>query len=359
MKRFLRLVMHILLWTVIGFIFAIPRLGDVGHRQGVILSSLAQWWSWGLLSPIVLAVDRRLPFSSRQLNRRVFSHLAISPIAAIIYIYLFHVLMAAMGLDSLSHLRGWGLIDYSVHGIFFLWSMMVYLLIVGARQIDHYRYTNRVNELRIERLERGFSQARLNSLRAQLNPHFLFNTLNTISAQTESDPRMARTMIAHLGDMLRASLDSIDGNEIILQEELDVLDHYLAIQRLRFGDRLRIRIAVAPDVTRALIPALLLQPLVENSIQHGFSKRPEGGTIEVVAEKSENHLRLRVVDDGLGLPENWTPMSSKGLGIALTRERVVGMGPRENGRFSISRRPTGGTEVEITIPLSIRHGTAS
>jgi len=359
MKRLLRLLMQILLWTTIGFIFAIPRLGGAGHRQGVILSSLAQWWSWGLLSPIVLAFDRRLHFSSDQLRRRVFTHLAISPFAAIIYIYLFHIIMAFMGLDTLSHVQGWGLIDYSLHGIFFLWSIMVYLLIVGIRQIDHYRYENTLNELRIERLERSFSQARLNLLRAQLNPHFLFNTLNTISAQTESEPRAARTMIAHLGDMLRASLDSIDGREITLQEELGVLDHYLAIQRLRFGDRLKIQTAVSPDVRRALIPALLLQPLVENALQHGLSKRPEGGTLEVIANKSGNQLHIRVVDDGLGLPEDWTPISSHGLGLALTRERVIGMGAEEKGRFWISRCPTGGTEVEITIPLSIQHGAAS
>jgi two-component sensor histidine kinase len=351
--------MQILLWTTIGFIFAVPRLGGVGHRQNVILSSLAQWWSWGLLSPIVLAIDRRLPFSSDQLKRRVFTHLAISPAAAIIYIYLFHVVMASMGLDTLSHVRGWDLVDYSLHGIFVLWSIMVYLLIVGVRQIDHYRYENTLSELRIERLERSFSQARLDLLRAQLNPHFLFNTLNTISAQTESEPGTARTMIAHLGDMLRASIDSIDRREITLQEELDVLDHYLAIQRLRFGDRLKIQTAVSPDVRRALIPALLLQPLVENAIQHGFSKRPEGGRIEVVAEKSGNHLRLRVVDDGSGLPDAWNPTSSRGLGLALTRERVVGTGVEEKGRFWISRASNGGTEVEITIPLLIQQGAAS
>jgi len=348
--------MHLLLWTTIGFIFAIPRLGGVGQRQGVILSSLAQWWSWGLLSPIVLAIDRSLPFSSDQLRRRGFTHLVISPVAAIVYIYLFHILMVSMGLDTLSHLRGWGLINYSLHGIFFLWSIMVYLLIVGVRQIDHYRYENTLNQLRIERLERNFSQARLNLLRAQLNPHFLFNTLNSISAQTESEPQTARTMIAHLGDLLRASLESTDGREITLQEEMNALDHYLAIQKLRFGDRLKIQTTLSPDVRNAMIPALLLQPLAENAIQHGLSKRPEGGTLRVIAGKSGNHLHIRVVDDGLGLPADWTPTSSNGLGLALTRERVIGMGGEQKGQFFISRCPNGGTEVKIAIPLSTQHG---
>jgi len=232
---------------------------------------------------------------------------------------------------------------------------MVYLLIVGVRQIDHYRYENTLNQFRIERLERNFSQARLNLLRAQLNPHFLFNTLNSISAQTESEPRTARTMIAHLGDLLRASLDSIDGREITLQEEMNVLDHYLAIQKLRFGDRLNIQTTVSLDVRKAMVPALLLQPLVENAIQHGLSKRPEGGTLKVIASKSGNHLHIRVADDGLGLPEDWTPISSHGLGLALTQERVIGMG-EQKGQFWISRCPNGGTEVKIAIPLSIQHG---
>lgn len=355
MKQTLRLMAQVLLWSVVGLIFAVPRLGGPGNREGVILSSLAQWWSWGILSPMILALDRRLPFTIAQLSGRMLIHLALSPIVAMIYIYLFHLLMAMLRLDTLAHLQGWGLMDYSLHGIFFLWCIMVYLFIVALSQIDQYRHEDSLKELQIERLERSSSQAHLYALRMQLNPHFLFNTLNTISAQTEGNPRMARAMIGHLGDMLRASLDSTDGKETTLQAELEVLGQYLAIQQLRFGDRLTIRIAVAPEVTQALVPPLLLQPLVENSIQHGFAKRSEGGTIEISADKSGNHLRLRVVDDGIGLPEDWVPELSNGLGLALTRERVAATGIGEKGQFSISRRSLGGTEVQITIPLCVAH----
>lgn len=355
MSRTLRVMAQILLWSVVGLMFAVPRLGGPGEREGVILSSLAQWWSWGLLSPAILALDRRLPLKTVQLARRVLIHMAASPFVAMIYIYLFHLLMATMGLDTLTHLEGWGLIDYSLHGIFFLWCIMVYLFIVGASQIDRYRSDHSMKELQIERLERSSSQAHLYALRAQLNPHFLFNTLNMISAQTERNPRMARAMIGHLGDMLRASLDSTDGKETTLQAEIDVLGHYLAIQKLRFGDRLTVRIAVSPEVSQALVPVLLLQPLVENSIQHGFEKRPEGGTIEIIADKRLNRLHLRVIDDGVGLPEGLEPALSTGLGLTLTRERVTATGVDEKGEFSISRRPHGGTEVVITLPLVHQH----
>jgi len=204
----------------------------------------------------------------------------------------------------------------------------------------------------LERLERRFSEARLNSLRMQLDPHFLFNALNTISSQVEREPRLARTMIEHLGDLLRMSLESRDRQEIPLSEELAFLDHYIAIQRIRFGDRLRIELQIDPRVANSFVPSLLLQPLVENAIRHGLSHRSSGGTVIVSAQPAGDQLEIRVLDDGVGLPEDWALETAPGLGLSLTRDRIAGLYPGGASQFAVQRRATGGTEVVIVLPLT-------
>ena len=185
----------------------------------------------------------------------------------------------------------------------------------------------------------------------QLDPHFLFNALNTISSQVERDPRLARTMIEHLGDLLRLSLDARGRQEIPLAEELAFLDHYIAIQKIRFAENLRIEIQIAPEVKYALVPCLIVQPLVENAIRHGISQRASGGTVTVTAERDRNQARIRVLDDGVGLPPGWALEESSGTGLSVTRERILGLHPNGNSRFSVRAREGGGTEVEISLPL--------
>jgi LytS/YehU family sensor histidine kinase len=198
----------------------------------------------------------------------------------------------------------------------------------------------------------------------QLDPHFLFNALNTISSQVERNPRLARTMIEHLGDLLRLSLDARDRQEIPLAEELAFLDHYIAIQKIRFAENLRIEIEVAPEVKYALVPCLIVQPLVENAIRHGISRRASGGSVKVTARCNEGQLDIsvldiRVEDDGVGLPPGWTLETSSGMGLSVTRERIVGLHPDGASRFSVRPRDGGGTEVEISLPLRFAGEQAS
>jgi LytS/YehU family sensor histidine kinase len=205
----------------------------------------------------------------------------------------------------------------------------------------------------MERLERSFSEARLNGLRMQLDPHFLFNALNTISAQLEREPRLARKMIEHLGDLLRLSLSSQSRSVVPLAEELAFLEHYLAIQKVRFGDSLRVTIQLSPDVHRALVPGMLLQPLVENAIRHGLAPRAGGGTIIVGAERMRDELHITVLDDGVGLPPGWSLENQTGLGLSITRERIAGLYPEGSSYFSVNSRAAGGTAVEIHFPLRL------
>jgi LytS/YehU family sensor histidine kinase len=165
-------------------------------------------------------------------------------------------------------------------------------------------------------------------------------------------------MIGHLGDLLRLSLESKDRQEVPLAEEMAFLEHYLAIQKIRFGDSLRIETDIAPDVKFTAVPSLFVQPLVENAIRHGISRRSSGGTVMVTAQRVEDRVEIRVSDDGVGLPPDWTLENCSGLGLSITRERVAGLHPNEKSRFAVTRRSGGGTEVAISLPFHLVDGVS-
>jgi two-component system LytT family sensor kinase len=340
----------VLAWTAVGAVFALPGMAAGPNWRRALLLSLAQWWSWGLVAPFIVGVDRRLPFSEKQLARRILLHSLLSFPVTAAYMYVYAAVRALMGFEQWAAVYNPQTLLMALRGMF-LWSWLVYWLIAGAWQVYQYYERYLSSELRMARLERQFTEARLNALRMQLDPHFLFNALNTISSQVERDPRLARSMIEHLGDLLRLSIESRDREEIPLAEELAFLDHYLAIQRIRFGDKLRIDMWIDPDVMYASVPCLFIQPLVENAIRHGISRRASGGTVVVSAERANGSLLVRVIDDGVGLPPGWTLGASAGLGLSLTRDRIAGLYPN-GSQFDIRHRPEGGTEVEIALPLN-------
>jgi len=355
-NRWTHWIAAILLWSALGVLFALPGLSSSNWSRA-LLGHLAQWWSWGLVTPLIFWIDARLPFKESQLGRCILAHLPTSVALTILYFYVFMAMRALFGLGAWNVLTNPRSLATAFQGL--LWNWVVYWVIFGVIQTFRYYEHYLASELRLERMERSFSQARLNALRMQLDPHFLFNALNTISSQVERDPRLARTMIEHLGDLLRLSLEARDRQEIPLAEELAFLDHYVAIQKIRFADNLRIEIQVPPEVKYALVPCLIVQPLVENAIRHGISHRAAGGTVTVTAEQGPNQLEIRVTDDGVGLPPGLTLETSSGMGLSVTRERIVGLHPDGNSSFSVRPLAGGGTEVEISLPLRFAGERAS
>ena len=339
-------------WTVIGVIFALPNIGSNGSALIALGFSLTQWWAWGLIAPLVVAADRRLPFSDRQLARRLGAHVVLSLAFTVLYVYVGAALRATVHLIPWAAVFTTQLITNALSGMY-LWGWLIYWVILGGWLALNYYERFVTSDLRRERLERRFSEARLNNLRLQLDPHFLFNALNTVSAQVDRDPRLARRMIEHLGDLLRLSLDSKDRQEVTLTEELAFLDHYLAIQRIRFGDNLRIETDVAPDVRLASVPSLILQPLVENAVRHGLASRASGGTVTVTARPSGDRLEICVEDDGVGLPHGWELETGAGVGLSVTRERIAELHPNGSSRFTVTSRFSGGTNVDISLPLRL------
>jgi two-component sensor histidine kinase len=345
-----RFVLAAVAWTILGCVFALPDLSAGAAWRRALLLSLSLWWSWALVTPLILWVDRRIPVSSKQLGLRVLAHVLPSLAVASVYVYVLGAARAALGIGQWSGLASIRPLADAL-GRMFLWNWLIYWLILGAWQA--YRYYGRYisSELRLERLEKSFAEARLNALRMQLDPHFLFNALNTISSQLERDPKLARGMIEHLGALLRLSLESKDRQEVPLAEEMAFLEHYLAIQKSRFGDHLRIETRIAPEVKYAAVPCLFVQPLVENAIRHGISRRASGGTVIVSAQREGDRLDIRVLDDGAGLPAGWTLENSGGVGLSVTRQRIAGLYPNGASRFAVNRRASGGTEVAISLPL--------
>ncbi len=345
----------LIFWTAIAMVFTLPQLSPNKPFQGVFTSALSQWWSWGLLAPVIVALNRALPFRVGRILPRVLTLFFLGPLVITLYGYVEAILRVLFGVASWSRLAGLGILTQVVREMF--WSMLVYCFIVGV--FESYRYHQRLvsADLQMQRLQRSFSEARLNVLRMQLDPHFLFNALNTVSSQVERDPKLARRMIEHLGDLLRLSLDSLGGQVTTLGEEISFLGHYLAIQKIRFGDALTIEMRIDPEVTDALVPSLFIQPLVENAIRHGISKRVRGGSIVLSAQRFEDRLVIQVLDDGVGLPAGWSFQSHVGVGLSVTRERFAGLYSDDTSQFDVRRRSEGGTEVYLSLPLHKRKET--
>ncbi len=227
-------------------------------------------------------------------------------------------------------------------------NLLIYWVIVAVSHAFDYYRKYRERELRTSELEKHLAQAKLQALQMQLNPHFLFNTLHSISSLMHKDVEAADRMIARLSDLLRAALAGAATQQVTLRQELDLLQLYLAIEQVRFGSRLTVKMNIAPDTLDAQVPNLILQPLVENAIRHGIEPRARPGCIELQAHRQDGNLALRVSDDGAGLEENGR--IKEGVGLSNTRARLRELyGPAH--RFELLRGQQGGVRVELSIPF--------
>lgn len=337
-------------WTLVAVVFALPQVRQPDEFLPELKAGLANWWAWGLVAILISLADRRLPVSEAQMGRRVLWHVPLSLVFSVGVAYVRTGFNIAFGLAPLARLSWTEMLQSLLHPMF-LWTWLIYWLVLGGLLAKRYHEQYLASELRAERLERLSTQATLHSLRLQLDPHFLFNALNTISSQVENEPKLARRMIEHLGDLLRQTMETKDRLEVPLHEELAMLDHYLAIQRIRFGDRIRFENQIEDQVLFGTVPALILQPLVENAIRHGLSRRASGGTLTVSARREGDHLALQVADDGEGLRAGWRQEAGEGVGLSVTRQRITAAYPNGSGSLEIGPNPDGGTIVLIRLPF--------
>ena len=228
-------------------------------------------------------------------------------------------------------------------------TLALYATTLFAVTIPLKIWNNTRNEKKLEEQQRLLAEARLAALTSQINPHFLFNTLNSVSSLIRTDPNQARVMVVKLSKVLRRLLRKHDTFSP-LREELSFIEDYLAIEVIRFGDKLRFERDVAEDTLDMLVPSMLLQPLVENSIKHGLSSKVEGGTIRIRTERKGERLRVLVEDDGVGIPESkLATLLQRGIGVTNVNERLKVLFGSEY-RMWIDSQPGHGTRIEIEVP---------
>jgi two-component system LytT family sensor kinase len=334
------------IWTAVGVFQSVPEMLK-GFHWYVFANKIIDSWGWALLTPALLLIDRRFALRQTNIAGLVLFFLLLSIPVTLVHTYLVALLLYPIPQISWSPLRN---SDFAVY--YFLGGWVTYCAFVAVLQAFRFYNGLLTGQLQLERVEKSLIESRLNALRLHLEPHFLFNALNAISSEMVKRPHVAQDMIADLGALLRLSLDSKDSPEISLAQELILLDHYLSIQKIRFGKRIDINVEVEPDAVSAKVPSMLLQPLVENAIRHGVEGRRSGATIFISASRDGNRLQLGVADNGRGLPKDWKLESSAGHGLRVTLERLMALYPECGGEcLTIKRRAGGGTEVTVQLPF--------
>lgn len=312
--------------------------------------ALSQWTTWALLSIPIIWIDRLLPVRRGALLPRFLCHVPLSIICTVAYTYVHHGGLWLLDAPRDSSLLAGGLLATS-------WRVMhrnttfFYWVIVGVYIALDYQSHLKDRVIRTAELERLLSNARLDNLRAQLHPHFLFNALNAISAYVEDKPRQARRMLEQLGELLRMSLEHSDEQEITLAQEMAFIDRYLKLQAVRFDSRLRADLRPAPEALEALVPPFILQPLVENAVRYGAGTRTSATHIRVDAWRDNGHVCLEVRDDGPGLPPGWSFEQHAGIGLSNTRERLRHLYGADSHAFEVVSEPAGGVRVHLRLPF--------
>jgi two-component system LytT family sensor kinase len=304
---------------------------------------------WTLAALPIMALARRFPLTGPRWVRAALVHLLAA--LCLPFVHSAAVIAVRLAFDHYpvptSFLREFPGMAVGLA----LSNVLFYAAVVAAvHGVDAWR-RDRSRELREAQLMARLREAELDVLRNQLQPHFLFNTLHGISALLETDPRGARRMLTRLADLLRLSLRSDAAQEVTLREELAFLEQYLEIQRMRFGDRLQVRVE-ATDA-EVLVPRLLLQPLVENAIRHGIARRPGAGRVTVQARVEGQTLRLTVEDDGAGVG---SAGEGHGIGLSNTRARLAQL-YGDAASLELADRAGGGAVATVLIPA--RHATVA
>ncbi len=321
------------------------RFGGQGTDWGDVIFAGSEWLFLGALTPLTYVLARRFPLRREALTRTIAAHCA-------------GALVLCLGWATLGVLLGLLLHRYPAQGNLLQgyvgwiltslpWSVFMYFTVLGCVYAFTYYREARERAAQQAQLAAQLAEAKLGALRMQLNPHFLFNSLNAITVLVrDQNTRDAARMLELLSGVLRQVLQSEQRQEVTLEEELRFIEQYLAIEQVRFSDRLQVRWTIEPAVRAALVPAFILQPLVENAVRHGMAKRSEAGVIEVAAREASGDLVLSVRDNGPG----FSPAPEAGVGLANTRARLETLYGAA-GQLQIEDAEGGGTRATVRFPV--------
>jgi len=338
-------------WTVLGLLSVaqtalfMTQRGTPVPWGSLVPRLMLDWYTCAIFTPAFLWLARRYPLDAAHWRRAVPVTLAVSIVCVVLKYALFVPLQRiAFGTRNMTL----GQAFTSALAANFFIELMIFWAVIGA--VHAYLVTRRLQEREqlAAELRTRLTEARLEALQGQLRPHFLFNTLNGISTLIHTDPQAADRMVVQLGELLRASLDHSGAQEIRLDDELALLEQYLAIMQARFHDRLQVELNVDPGARHAFVPHFILQPLVENAIEHGIARRAGAGRIRITAgaDRARRSLRLTVEDDGPGAPDE----TEEGIGLTNTRLRLQQLYGSDQSLL-MTRGSLDGVEVNMVLPL--------
>jgi two-component sensor histidine kinase len=350
-RRWLETILIFAAWTVFGLLLANQSYmqSAIGGRQMPLIVALRpgvlEAILWALTTLAIFWLARRFPLERGRVLRAIGVHfvaavgiaLARTGVMVVLGWYVPWVRPRNFGMQF------WGTSSQ---------NFLFYALLLGIAHLVLYYRRYREREQAAERLAKGLTEARLQALKMQLQPHFLFNTLNAISALIPAEAKPARRMVARLGDLLRTTLEHEDAQEVTLREELAFLEPYLEIEQARLEDRLTVVMKIAPETLDARVPHLILQPLVENAVRHGIAARIEPGSVEISASRAadDRFLQLQVRDDGRGVDRNNEVRTRRGVGLTNIRSRLEQLYGAAH-RFTLENQAAGGVVVRITLPF--------
>lgn len=310
------------------------------------------WLPWAFLTPAIVWFSNANTLNRAQWRKRIALHLLVCGLIAVPLGLISHwagppPLRRNVQTQTATTQNQASIIEIILRrGIF---QFPIYWGIVAIAHAFIFSQRAREQEQQASQLETRLAKSRLQALQMQLNPHFLFNTLNSIASLVHENPKAADEMITSLSEFLRLTLKTSDRSEVPLREEMDFLDHYLAIEQIRFGDRLRVEKRVEPALLAAQVPVLILQPLVENAIKHGIEKQLGPGGVTITASRDGDLLQLQVRDNGRGLQATAAGQISEGVGLSNTRARLRELGGA-TASLQITTPPEGGFVATITLP---------
>jgi two-component system LytT family sensor kinase len=309
------------------------------------LFGLASWGPWALAAPFIIALGQAFDFRAGRRGLSALLHVLL--LLVVLLPATTSVFVVGQALFGEEHPIPWReIVQQSLAGTRLHFAVVMYAGILMLARAVEARRTLGFERERAARSEALASQAQLTALAARLQPHFLFNALHAVGALIDEDPARARTMLAQLGDLLRDALAD-GGADVTLAEEFSLLERYLAIEAVRFTDRLRLRLDCDPIVAGQLVPRFLLQPLVENALHHGIAPAAGGGSVSVSARRDGAHVVIRVHNDGAPVR---SPLRER-AGLGATRERLrIRYG--DGASLELRSAPGGGTEAVVAIPVA-------
>lgn len=341
------------IWFAVGLIDASQtvfpmRAQGMHHAWGRLFVTLAaSWLPWALATPLVIGLGRRYPLSpvtTTAVAAHLSALLAIGLISAA-WSGLLEILLNPWAQPPGAFTALW----FSKFSFGLLTSLIVYAAIIAMTAVLDSKERMARQQTETARLGEQLSRAELNALRQQLEPHFMFNTLNAISGLVRDNRNDAAvSMIVGLSDFLRRAAEDSNRPLVALAEEVEYLQRYLDIQKFRFAERLQVSIELPAELLQLPVPSLILQPLVENAIKHGISRRAEGGAIHVGGSRTDERLTLRVSNDGPCLPAHWTADAGIGLSNLRTRLQIL-YGTRFE--LNLRRQDPGGVQVLVSLPV--------